>query len=175
VSSVAYSADGARVAAGRFDGTVEVLDAETLASAWATPLSGGETFVVQFSPAGDRIAVGGRDGRLRLIDSRSGEVVASLRGHGDYIYDLAWSPDGAALVTASGDKTLRIWDRAPAGERLRARLAEAHARASLGPRVRSLYAELGDADAVAARIVSDPALSPAERDAALREALRQRP
>ena len=139
------------------------------------PLSGGEAFAVQFSPGGDRIAVGGRDGRLRLLDSASGEVVASLRGHADYVYDLAWSPDGSAIVTASGDKTLRIWDTAPAGERLHARLAAERARAAVAPRVRALYVELGDAEAVAARIEADPAFSPGERVAALREALRQRP
>jgi len=175
LSSVAYSSDGARIAVARHDGAVEVLDAATLASRWATPLSGGETFVVQFSPGGDRIAAGGRDGRLRLIDARSGDIVASLRGHTDYVYDLAWSPDGSAIVTASGDRTLRIWDTAPAGERLRARLAEDRARAAVAPRVRALYGELGDADAVVERIESDPELSPVDRAAALREAFRQRP
>jgi WD40 repeat protein len=175
VSSVAYSPDGARIVAARFDGAVESLDSATLVTRWLTPLSGGETFVVQFSPAGDRIAAGGRDGRLRLIDARSGDIVASLLGHTDYVYDLAWSPDGSALVTASGDKTLRIWDTAPAGERLRARLAEERARAAVTPRVRALYAELGDAAEVAARIESDATLSANERAAALREALRQRP
>jgi WD40 repeat protein len=174
VSSVAYSRDCARVAAARLDGSIEALDASTLETRWRTPLSGGETFVVQFSPFGDRIAAGGRDGRLRLIDSRTGEIVASLRGHGDYIYDLSWSPDGGAIVTASGDRTLRIWDTAPAGVRLRARLAEDRARAAVAPRVRALYAELGDGEAVAERIESDPALSPGERFAALREARRQR-
>jgi WD40 repeat protein len=175
VSSVAYSRDCARVAAARLDGSIEALDASTLETRWRTPLSGGETFVVRFSPLGDRIAAGGRDGRLRLIDSRTGEIVASLRGHGDYIYDLSWSPDGGAIVTASGDRTLRIWDTAPAGERLRARLAEERARAAAAPRVRALYAELGDGEAVAARLESDPALSPEERAAALREARRRRP
>jgi len=154
---------------------IEVLEASTVATRWVTPVSGGEAFVVRFSPGGDRIAAGGRDGRLRLFDSRSGEIVANLRGHGDYIHDLAWSPDGGAIVTASGDGTLRIWDTAPAGERLRSRLAEERARAAVAPRVSALYAELGDEDAVAARIESDPALSPGERAAALREALRQRP
>ena len=172
--SLAYSSDGARLARAR-PGAVDVLDASTLRVVSTTSLTGGETFVARFSPDGERIAAGGRDGRLRLIDSRSGEIVANLRGHGDYVYDLAWSPDGSAIVTASGDMTLRIWDTAPASQRLRARLAEERARAAVAPRVRELYTELGDGEAVAARIDSDPALSPDERAAALREALRQRP
>ena len=65
--------------------------------------------------------------------------------------------------------------RALAGERLRARLAEDRARAAVAPRVRALYAELGDAQGVTARLEADPALSPGERAAALRETLRQQP
>ena len=89
IRSVAYSPDGARIVVARHDGSIELFDAETLETQWVTPLSGGETFIVQFSPGGDRIAAGGRDGRLRLLASLNGEIVASLRGHADYVHDLA--------------------------------------------------------------------------------------
>jgi len=60
-------------------------------------------------------------------------------------------------------------------ERGKARAARRGARADIARRVRALHAELGDANAVAARIDSDPALSTEEGAASLREALRQRP
>ena len=179
VNSVSYSSDGTRLAIGDIDGTVQVIDASTFEVAFVALAHGGEmfaeTFAASFSPDSSRLAMGGRDGILRLVDSTDGEIVAKLPGHFDYIYRLAWSPDGGRIVTASGDKTLRIWDTTSVRERLGARLAEERARAAAAPRIRSLYAELGDADAVVARIESDPALSEDERAALLREALRQRP
>ncbi|MBI1851816.1 MAG: hypothetical protein HYR85_15870, partial [Planctomycetes bacterium] len=47
------------------------------------------------------------------------------------------------------------------------------ARAAVAPRVHELFAELGDADAVFARIDGDASFTSEERRVALREALRQ--
>ena len=72
------------------------------------------------------------------------------------------------LVSGSGDFTVRLWDTLPRAQRQR-RASEARAlRERLRGRVEQLLGELNDPARVAERLRADPALSAAERRAALR-------
>jgi DNA-binding beta-propeller fold protein YncE len=120
---VAFSPDGARVAAAGDNKTIFVWDAITGQSACA-PLTGhtSRVYGVAFSPDGRRLASAGGDKTLRVWDAISGEPLGKpLAGHTGVVYGVAFSPDGRRLVSAGDDRTVRLWDAVscePLGEPL---------------------------------------------------------
>jgi WD40 repeat protein len=110
---VAYSPDGALVAAGERDGSVRFWDPES-GQPVGEPLTGhtGAVFDVAFSPDGTRLAsAGGGDDTVRIWDVKSGkEIGEPLKGATDTLMSVNFSPDGRRLASAGLDKTVRIWD-----------------------------------------------------------------
>ena len=74
VTAVAFSPDGAAVAAGGV-GEVRVYDAKTAAKLLTLPGHGGAVHAIAYSPDGARIATGGFDGQVRLFDAKTGTLV----------------------------------------------------------------------------------------------------
>ena len=112
VESVAFSPDGARIASGSDDKTIQLWDAKT-GAAIGQPLRGHTNWVrsVAFSPDGARIASGSDDKTIRLWDAKTGATIGKpLQGHTAPVYSVAFSPDGARIASGSGDKTIQLWD-----------------------------------------------------------------
>lgn len=122
ISAVAFSPDGARIAAALADTTVGI---------WAVDggeeihrLSGHEMVVsdVEFSADGKTLASSSADTTVRLWNAASGEALHTLQAHVDYVIKLSFSPDGARLASASSaigiptsertteNNTVQIWD-----------------------------------------------------------------
>jgi hypothetical protein len=136
IGGVAFSPDGAVVAAGDADAMVHLYDvrAGRERSALLIPgvkesKSAGWLRAIAFAPDGKTLAVGGTyDATARLLDVASGRVLASLEsfpvptnsGRMDDVMSLAFAPDGKTLATAGRDRDLRLWDVATG--RLRASL-----------------------------------------------------
>lgn len=132
VSDVAFSPDGATLAAASIDDSVRLWSVEDQAQigVLATPTSFRVGQSLAFSPDGILLAVGGEDGTVQVWDVPGEVELTTLRAYDDGpVRYVAFSPDGSLLVT--GGSTLRdsalnvglqLWDSV-AGERLAA-LAE---------------------------------------------------
>ena len=115
VTSVAFSPDGALLAAGSYEG-VRLWNVADKADAGTLPVKSGFARALAFSPDGAALAVGGYQS-VRLFDVGKRELVAEWKGHRGYVTDVCFSPDGTILATASEDMTARTWNVADGAER----------------------------------------------------------
>lgn len=108
--SVAFSTDGAKVAAGRSDGNVLVLDNQGKLIRTLTGHT-APVYGIAFSPDGHIIATASDDKRVILWDSSTGAIQSTLIGHTAEVRDVAFSPDGETIATAGFDDTVKQWNR----------------------------------------------------------------
>jgi len=113
---VAYSPDGALLAASRNDGTIVLLDAATRAERAVLLGHAAPVVSLAFSNDGRWLASGARDGRIVIASVPDGAAVRRLDGHVEEVFALAFSPDGARLVSGGRDRTIRVWDPATGDE-----------------------------------------------------------
>ena len=122
VNSVAFSADGKRIATGSTDRTVKVWDAASGQELHAIKGHTSPVNSVVFSPDGKRIATGSGvfqqfiPGELKVWDVATGQELLTLKGHNGPVSSVAFSPDGTRLASGSGDGTVKVWDVASGQE-----------------------------------------------------------
>jgi WD40 repeat protein len=111
VSGLAFTANGARLAAGGTDGVVRVWHVRTgdkLARlgrrSWVN-----NTDAIAFSPDGSRLATAGNDKTARVWDAASGQQLLKI-AHDTSVQAITFSPDAGQLATAGNDKAARVWD-----------------------------------------------------------------
>jgi WD40 repeat protein/DNA-binding SARP family transcriptional activator len=108
---LATSPDGNTLAVSQSDGTVALIDAETLERRRSAQVLDGFVAAIAFSPDGRLLAATGRDGELRLVDARTLSPVGELRGLESTSQALAFSPDGRLLAASENfGGPVRIWD-----------------------------------------------------------------
>jgi WD40 repeat protein len=114
ILSVAYSADGALLAAGCWDGTIKLYDAITGEPHKTLRGHRRPVKALAFAPVGNLLASGNDERVLKLWDVDRGVELAALKGCNGAIESLAFSPDGALIATGGGyGKTtpeIRLWD-----------------------------------------------------------------
>jgi WD40 repeat protein len=117
INGMSYSPDGTLLAAAYADGTVAILNAQTLAPVGhpLTATAHGNAESVAFSPDGKTLATGGDDGTVRLwsvADPAHPTLLAKVHDTGGdaAVYTVAFSPDGATLAVASTDNETRLWN-----------------------------------------------------------------
>ncbi len=108
VSSVAFSPDGATLASGTHDNTVQLWRVDD--GALLRTLRGrmGLVWSVAFSPDGATLASGAWSGML-LWRVAYGTVRHTLKGHTAPVRSVAFSPGGTTLASGSDDHTVRLW------------------------------------------------------------------
>jgi WD40 repeat protein len=125
--SLAWCADGKRIATAADDGTVKVWDVprgcETSSFTYYVKQVPSRDFqsprassILSWCPDGKRLAVMGEDDTVTVRDVDTGESIPPLHGHPSNL-DLhevrravAWSPDGKRLAATSPDGTFLVWD-----------------------------------------------------------------
>ncbi|KAG8761796.1 F-box/WD repeat-containing protein 9, partial [Ceratobasidium sp. 423] len=108
---VAYSPNGAFLAAGTWDRRILIWDAVSCRMT-IDPIRGHTAPVqaISISPDGTQICSGSHDKTICIWDSQNGQQIAGpLEGHTDWVNSVDYSPDGLWLASGSGDGTVRVW------------------------------------------------------------------
>lgn len=108
--TVAWSADGASLAAGTLDGTVTLMAANGTVTKKVRPHEKA-AIILEFDPRGELLVVGYLDGKVRAIRLSDGEVVFALDDIQGPPTDIDFSPDGSSLAIAD-NQHVRWVDRA---------------------------------------------------------------
>jgi hypothetical protein len=109
VLGLAFSPDGARIAAGNRNGMITICDiasAAVVTTLWHL----GTVNTVAFSPDGELIAAGGYRGSVPVWSARTNQRLFTLQEHGANVRAVAFSPDGKVLASGSDDQTSKVWD-----------------------------------------------------------------
>jgi WD40 repeat protein len=108
--SLAWSPDGAQLAVGGKDDTIQLWDVRTRAPAGT--LRGHTDWIsaLAWSPSGRYLASGSDDRTIRVWDLSNPMTITILTGHQNYVDCLSWAPDEQALASGSADWTVRIWN-----------------------------------------------------------------
>jgi WD domain, G-beta repeat len=114
VSALAFSPDGATVAAAGFDGRVEFLSTANASSVMSIDvITGGQVTALTYSPDGELVAVAAEDGSAHVAAVYSTSAVSVPRltiAHRRPVSVVAFSPDGRSLLTGSDDGAVRLRD-----------------------------------------------------------------
>ncbi|KAI4599626.1 hypothetical protein KJ359_001723 [Pestalotiopsis sp. 9143b] len=110
VNSVAFSADGRRLASGSSDDSVKLWDAESGDCLQTFKHHFHHVGSVAFSADGRRLASGSNDDTVKLWDAESGDCLQTLEGHFLPISSVAFSADGRRLASGSSDDSVKLWD-----------------------------------------------------------------
>jgi WD40 repeat protein len=131
VEALAFSPDGATVAAGSSDGTVQLWDAATQHEVGTTMAAGPAAVrALAFSPGGKLLAAGGEDGDVRLWDTATQAQSGATMATGAPVAALSFSGNGTTLATGEGDGSTELWSSATQEQTGAALAAQGTARVS---------------------------------------------
>ena len=125
ITSVAFSPDGQRLAAGAWEHAVQLWDLPTGQELGALGGKMKEIQAIAFTPDGRGLAMEDSSDTVALWDTTNAREIrrfASNKSLGvlgsNWVYSIAFSPDNRWLASGIDDKTIRLWD-VRTGQRVR--------------------------------------------------------
>ncbi|GLY97757.1 serine/threonine-protein kinase [Actinoplanes sp. NBRC 103695] len=111
VQAIAYSPDGATLAAGGLSGRIALIDTSThtVRKRFVAHTSG--TYDLAYSPDGRSLVSSGNDGKVRVWNAATAARVTELDGPSSALA-AAFSRDGRLLAVGGTDGEVRIWETA---------------------------------------------------------------
>lgn len=127
VASVAYSADGTKLATVGGDGKFTIWTVGDDGTPTARTNTDGKKpagtavalSAVAFSADGKLAASAGADMAVHVWDTNTGAEVRTLRAHADWVTALAFHPSGERLLSVGVDKSARVFELSKAEETAR--------------------------------------------------------
>jgi WD40 repeat protein len=118
IESLAFRADGARLATASRDLLAKVWDVAAVLAGRAESdlvLRGHTRHItgVAWSPDGRRLATCAEDRTARLWDAATGQEALLLRAETDLPGRVAWSPDGGTIAVGDRAGTIHVWAAPP--------------------------------------------------------------
>lgn len=112
ISTVAFSPNGAHLAAGMTNGEINLW--QLASDAPPLKLQGHTDMVwsVAFHPDGNRLASSSEDQTIRLWDVISGECLFSIHAHNGWVKSVCFNHAGTQLASGGHDALVRLWDSA---------------------------------------------------------------
>lgn len=117
VSSIGFSADGKLLAAGGYDGSLQLWRVSDWARQVAINLDAQSVTSLDFAPDNTTLAVGtmlwksdSRKPNLHLYQVTTGREMKSLRCPADTVTGVDFSPDGKSLVCAGMSGVVQVWN-----------------------------------------------------------------
>jgi WD40 repeat protein len=101
VIDLAWSPDGASLAAASASGPIALLSAEDGARSYELPGHDGGSNAVAWRPGSHVLASGGQDGAVKLWDGAAGQHIGTVSLGGAWVERVAWRPEGATPVLAA--------------------------------------------------------------------------
>ncbi len=108
--TVAYSADGERLAFAGDNGMVTLMDGVSAEILFSFDAHKKSISALAFAPDGRSLATSGGDKKIRLWDPRTGAPLQSVGAMKHRAYSMRFSDDGSRLYSAGYDKKVRVWD-----------------------------------------------------------------
>src|SRR5262249_44034412 len=111
-TTVVFSPDGKRLAAGTVDGLIKIFDVAEQKE--IKELHGHEgVWALAFSGDGTKLASGGWDQTIKIWDADSGADVQTIKAHIGTVTTLAFSPTSPQIASGGLDGLIKIWVVAP--------------------------------------------------------------
>ncbi len=99
---------GNRLVIGSGDGTLTLVDLETLSIVNQVKASEKSARTIAVAASGAEIAVGFSDSQIRVYDDKL-QLKHEWAAHGNSVFTLRYTPDGTRLLSGSRDARLKAW------------------------------------------------------------------
>jgi WD40 repeat protein/uncharacterized caspase-like protein len=110
VYSIAFSPDGAHIAAGYNNNIIRIWNIKTGSMEKILTGHTGAVWSVAYSPDGKILVSGSSDSTIICWDTGTGKIIRTLTGHTGTVSYVAYSTHGSYIASGAKDKTIKFWD-----------------------------------------------------------------